>query len=301
MNKNHIVFKSNSMKSENHYITHTEYIKKDDAIIFYEATEKDRLEVINLQRKRLGEKMGKKGRPPQIAKDLIFSIPPELENDIKDFKESDFKRLIDTFIDTVLKDISKYHKKADISFLRKKMTVVCHRDSDHSHFHCNIPAFTKHKGLLSKELIAIDYGQLKISANARKKMFNEFQKIKGEKVEEMTIEEFQEASKSKRANKSKSWAKRKRAIQDEEVKQTQRAKRLESQSDELKKEIEQTREQAKQLKEEYQRALNDLNTTVRAKVEKLLLTAEKQLENGNTQRANKTIEKVKATMLKNQR
>jgi len=276
-NENKVVLKNTSKKTEEHFISHLQYLQKEDASVLYLPNAKDSVEVCNIQRKRLGDKKGKKGRPPIIAKDIIFSIPNDLKELTDKMSNKELKSLFDIFMDTVLQGIKKQHPNANIKFLKKNMLVAYHRDSDDRHFHCTIPAFTKTTNLFNDKIIAIDYSKRIISANARKKMFYKFESMRGIKnIEEMTTEQFIAKGieeRKKNGSKSNSWRKRKKAI------------------------VEST-EELQILKDRRIEAIASLNKerghlgALYDKTKKLLETAEKQIANGNSQRATKTLDKA---------
>ena len=196
MKANEVVFKTTKIKSYEHYITHSEYLKKDNAIILQNVSEKQMLEVINLDIKRQNENFkGKRGRPPQVAKGLVFSIPKDMEKYILKMNEKELRKLIDAFLDTLYQDIKKMYPKANMSFLKKNTQIVLHKDSGHLHFHCLLPQFTKHTSLFNDKLISINYGKRTVSMNARRRMFNALNALKNID-EEMTLEEFKEKQKS---------------------------------------------------------------------------------------------------------
>ena len=283
MEANEVVIKQKIIRTEEHYLTHTGYIDKEDAVVFKKATEKQMLEVVNLHRKRVGGSMGRKGRPPSMARDIIISIPKEVEELVLKLPYDDQKALVLEYVETILRDIKKQHKKADIDFLRRSLQIAMHRDSDHLHFHCQLPVFTKHNGLFNNKLITIDYGKRVVMSNARRKMFTTLKKLQGENIEPMTLAEFQALSnkaKAKTKATNKSWRNKQEQLKKREAELSDKGIKLENEQARLKAERLMIQEQAKKL---------DL---LDAKVEKLLSTAEAQISNGNTQRATKTLERA---------
>jgi hypothetical protein len=287
MEANEVVLKKNRIQTETHYIEHSDYLSKDNSTMIYQSSEVNSLEIINIQRQRIAERKGRRGRPPAIAHDLIFSIPKDIEELIKDYSDKELKNLFDIFLDTLLRDISKSYPKADIKFLRKNLQVYFHRDSDHLHFHCQIPAFTKDKGLFNNKIIPLDFGNRNISGNMRRIMFSTFKRLQGLKVEEMTIEDFRKKSweaKAMNEKKSKSWKQRKANIKLSEAEIAERQKdidKLKARNDALNAELTQKIDRSSKL---YASSL------------KLLERAETQLNNGNTKLAEKQLKKVSESL-----
>jgi len=283
MKENEVVLKKNRIQTETHYIEHSDYLKKENSTMIYQPLEENTLEIINIQRQRIAERKGKRGRPPAIAHDLIFSIPKDIEELIKDYSDKELKNLFDIFLDTLLRDISKSFPKANIKYLRKNIQVYFHRDSDHSHFHCQIPAFTKDKGMFNSKIIPLDFGNRNISGNMRRIMFSTFKRLQGLKVEEMTVEEFRRKSweaKATNDKKSASWKKRKANLKLSEAEIVERQKEI----DKLK-----VRNDA--LNDELAQKI-DRSSKLYASSLKLLKRAEEQLNNGNTKLAEKQLAKV---------
>jgi len=292
MEANEVVFKTTKIKSHNHFITHSKYLKKDNAKIFSEPSEKNMLEVINLDIKRGNNKKGKRGRPAQVAKGLVFSIPKDMEEYVLNLSFKEQEQLINGFLDTLFRDIKKEHKNADIGFLKKNTLSVLHNDTEHLHFQCLVPNFTKSSNWLSKELIAIHWSNLKIVGNAKRKMFNSLNALKGIK-KEMTMEEFREKSKSKKSyeERDNSWKQRRDKTREQEKKLKDKAKQVDMTLEELKEEQSKLRTQ----REHSIKLAKELQGDTKIKVDKYLATAAKQIENGTTKKAESTL--AKATKL----
>jgi len=265
MKENEIIFKNNRIKNEEHYIAHLKYIEKDDAMVFQKPNDEMSLEVINLHRSRLRASAGKRGRPPVIARDLIFSMPHELNK--ADIDKKSYSALIQTYLSTVFTDIQKKYPDADLNWLMKNCKIVLHEDSDHTHYHVNLPTFTKEIG--SDKLITIDFSHRDISANARRKMYSFCNQIIGNSVPDLTLDEFKDKSK-KAAMKNKkagdSWKKKKAKLNKADVKYV-----------ELMKSVEEVRGEIKRY--------DGATALLTKEVNKLIDRAFAQLNNGNSDRA----------------
>ena len=273
-----VVFKTTKIKSIKHYIEHSEYLKKDSAVIYSEPSEEDKLEVVNLQIDRLNKSKGKRGRPPEISKGFIFSINKEVEHIILEMTKEAQNELIFGFMNTMLRDIKNIHPTADLDFLKKNAQIVLHTDTDNFHFHIQLPNFTKSILPNNNDLIAINYGKRTISANARRNMLNSFNKLLN-RQEHYTKEDFageMNYAKKKYADNKKSGYSKK----NEELKE-----KLKSRSSEISK--------LKKEKDLYFKERNRLIENVGPVLKKLINTFEKQLENGNTDRAAKTLATIK--------
>ena len=319
-NENKVVLKSTSKKTVEHFISHLQYLEKDNASVIYKPNAKASSEVCNMHLKNLGAKKGKRGRPPIIGKDLIFSIPKDLKEITDNMSDKELKSLFDVFMDTVFKGIKNQHPNADIKFLRKNMMVAYHRDSDDRHFHCTLPAFTKTTDIANMfnktpKTIQIDYSKRIISANARKKMYYKFENMRGIKnIKEITTEEFIRLGlieKKKNLTKSQNWAKRKKQIKLDEIEFNKQLesenKRLNALEDKIKSDRRHlTDEQIewKRLSEQYISGLDLAKIRQKDVIEALkkkIGTFNSQIANNNTDRAKKTLDTIEAIVNKSEK
>jgi len=267
MKTNEVIFKTIAIKTEAHFIEHSEYLKKDSAVIIQNVESENMLEVVNLQRERLKKKAGKVGQPPKIAKGFVFSINPEIQEMVLNMSKEEQEELINGFVEELYKQVKKELKMPDMEFLRKNTQIVLHTDTDNLHFHILMPTFTKSKMPFNNDILPINWGKKTISANARRNMLRKFKKLQNEQIKEMSLEEFNLAARAAKEKNSKpGWKKKK----------------------ELLKKVPEAFNRLEALKLEYKALLKKFKEEEAPKMQRLMKRMEMQLVNGNTNRAKKT-------------
>lgn len=196
---NKVVFRTLKIANDNHYLTHSDYLKKDDSIIIQEISNKEKTKIINEGRKRARDRAGKRGRPPKDFISMIISIPDELAGVVKRMSKSDVKKLSDEFMDTMIRDLTRKFPDADIKQLKDRMEIVLHKDTKNPHFHILTPHFANSKSIFNKgPLVQIDFTKRDVSSNMRRKMFNKFKAMKFRKdLPDLDEREFTRISKEK--------------------------------------------------------------------------------------------------------
>lgn len=204
------VVKSKPINGWRHLATYNEYVKKDGALIIQALTTEQLVKVNRAYQKKESDKhiKGKGGRPGLIAKNFIFSLPPELETIIDRNNEKEMREMIDFVMKGFYEGVLKQHPKIDVKWLKNNTTIVLHRDTEHTHFHAVLPCIVPNTSILNYDFLRVDYGKRNISIKARRTLYNYCKSRLLSKP--ITEADFIEASKKEAKNdNSKTWKARK--------------------------------------------------------------------------------------------
>ena len=195
-------FKVKRIKGIAHFGTYNEYLDKDDATMYSKMSYKQLAQIATRHRQREVKK-DKGGRPGDMAKNFIFSLPEKMEKVVDRDDEKQMADFVKTIIDAFLYSIQTNNPQINTKWLREHLTVSLHKDTKHTHIHVLAPTLVSNSGLLNNDYTLIDYGKRNISYHSRKAIHNWCRKIIGEQP--ITPEQFIELAKleSKSRNKAR--------------------------------------------------------------------------------------------------
>ncbi len=282
-------FKAKNISSEEHLITYNEYVDKDDALLIQKADEKQLAEIINLHRKYENFKVQNKGGKPSkmVGKNFILSFPDAITKIIADMDEKEIIKMAEHFKKIFLEGVKNAYPKANIKKLSELMTIAFHTDTEHFHYHFVVPSVIP-SGILGNDFSRIDYSHYNISTKMRREQYKYCHNLLYN--QEISIDEIKEKSKNERRKKSsKNWEKRIAQIKSKAKSLEEAEKSIKEFYDEVsKRELE-----LKNAQEHFKAQKATYEAQTISEIEKMLSTASKQLENGNTQRAETTLLKAK--------
>ncbi len=272
------VFKVKRIKGVAHFGTYNEYLDKDDATIFSKMSYKQ-LAQIATRHKHREVKKSKGGRPGDMAKNFIFSLPDQMEEVIDRDDKKQMADFVETVLEAFLDSIQAKNPQVSIKWLREHLTVSLHKDTKHTHFHILAPTLVANSGLLNNDYTLIDYGKRNTSYHSRKAIHNWCRKIIGEQP--ITPEQFIELAKieSKSRNKArwKTYQERMREatiqLEEAKIKYLRGSAEYEAQSKRL-------REQYKEIEDSNEKWIRKI-FNILAKVERIAedpKTTYKQIE-----------------------
>jgi len=283
-----MMWKSKPLNGIEHLVTYTEYIDKADGIIIAKTNAESLANIANLYNKLEDDKLqrSKGGRKGLIAKNFVLSFPEQVAHLINGNDEKQINEIAKHFLDIFYEAVSKQHPKAKIKWLREHTSIIFHNDSDNHHFHIVAPTFTP-KGLMSNDFEKIDYAKFGISAKMRREQYKYCHNLLSKEL--VTDEDIRQMAKAeKKTTKNKNWSKRieqiKSSTKDLDLKK-QRLNDFEKMVNSLKNDLEAQRADFDAKEAEYSQEM-------RKELSILFNTMNKQLENGNTDRAVKTSQKI---------
>lgn len=283
-----MMWKSKPLNGIEHLVSYSEYIDKADAIIVRKTNAESLANVANLYNKLENKKVqsSKGGRKGLIAKNFVLSFPEQVAHLINGNDEKQINEIAEHFLKIFYEAVAKQHPKAKIKWLREHTSIAFHNDSGNHHFHIVCPTFTP-KGLMGNDFEKIDYAKFGISAKMRREQYKFCHNLlSNEPISEEDIRAMAKAE--KKEVKNKSWAKRIEQIKSSTKDLDEREKRLnefEKTVNNLKDDLEAQRNDFKTKEAEY-------SQEIRKELSILFNTMNKQLENGSTQRAEKTGQKI---------
>ncbi|EDZ61763.1 hypothetical protein SMGD1_0850 [Sulfurimonas gotlandica GD1] len=259
-------FKVNRIRGMAHFGTYNEYLDKDNATMYSKMSYKQLAEIATRHIKRDVKKL-KGGRPGDMAKNFIFSLPPKMESVINRKDKKQMADFVKTITEAFLNSVQANHPEISIKWLREHLTVSLHTDTKHTHFHVLAPTLASNNGLLNNDYTLIDYGKRNISKLSRKAIYNWCRKIIGEQP--ITPELFMQYAKieSKSKNKAK-WKTYKERMKDATIELEEATIEYKRGSAEYEAQSQRLREQYEEIEEKNEKWIRKI-FNILAKVERI--------------------------------
>ncbi len=166
------------IKTARHLGTYSAYIQKSKGLDINVLKPEELAEIANIHAKMIHQQIDRKkgGLLADVAKNCIVSIPENAEQLIDRNDPEALRDFVNYVISDFLDGVKKENPSADIAWLKKRMGISLHLDTDHTHFHVVLPNFIKSKSLF-KKYIKVDYSKRAISYSTRRSAYNYFKKI----------------------------------------------------------------------------------------------------------------------------
>jgi hypothetical protein len=212
------------VKTARHLGSYNSYIDKKQGLLIQSMTPEQMVHINNVWNQMTAKQIdgGKGGRLADIAKNVVVSLPPYMEDKIDRTDERQMRDLVEYVIADFLKGVGKQHPHIDLKWLKKNMSVSIHFDTSHLHFHILVPTYVQDKRLYISTPHKIDYSKRSVSFKTRRSAYNWCKRTL--KTPNMTTADFIEIAK-KEASKPKLRSKKQlRDMLEEKIKEEEQAK-----------------------------------------------------------------------------
>jgi len=259
-------FKVKRIKGIAHFGTYNEYLDKDDATMYSKMSYKQLAQIATRHRQREVKKE-KGGRPGDMAKNFIFSLPEQMEKVIDRNNKKQMTDFVKTVLDAFIGSTQDKNPQINAKWLREHLTVSLHTDTKHTHFHVLAPTLVSNSGLLNNDYTLIDYGKRNISYHSRKAIHNWCRKVIGEQP--ITPEQFIELAKVESKSRSKAtWKTYKERMREATIELEEAKIEYQRGTAEYEAQSERLRNQYKEIEESNEKWIRKI-FNILAKVEKI--------------------------------